>query len=326
VTVRVLADRGFDATYPEIARRLAAHDGIEVRLLDARALWGGVQHAKGFAIDGERFYLGSQNWDWRALTHIHELGALVESPPLTRRFRTVFELDWQNASPPDAEAPPPGGPAAARGAEHPAPPAAATGTAVPLIAAGGDTVLATLAASPPEALPPGLPWDEPLLIELLDGARTRIRVQLLSYNPSDREGRYWEPLEAALRRAAARGVEVQMILANWSKRDYMLPYVKSLAVLPRVEVRFTSIPEWSGGFVPFARVEHAKFVTVDGERCWLGTANWSRDYFYQSRNLSLFLEGAAACRVPDRFFALSWQSPYAEAVDPCGRYEPPRRR
>jgi phosphatidylserine/phosphatidylglycerophosphate/cardiolipin synthase-like enzyme len=323
VQVRVLADRGFDRTYPTIARRLASSEGVAVRLLDARALWGGVQHAKGFAVDGERFFLGSQNWDWRALMHIHELGVLVESPELTDRFTRIFARDWARGAPPDADAAPPA-------SEPAAPPDAATGPPplppVPLLVTETDTVRATLAASPPQALPPGIPWDEPLLVALLDAARERIRVQLLSYHPSDRDGGYYARLDDALRRAAARGVAVEMILANWAKREYMLPYLQSLAVLPGIEVRFTNIPQWSGGFVPFARVDHAKFVTVDGRACWLGTANWSADYFHQSRNLSLFLEGAAACRVPDAFFERGWNGPYAEEVDPCGSYTPPRRR
>ncbi|MFO7654274.1 MAG: phospholipase D-like domain-containing protein [Candidatus Krumholzibacteriia bacterium] len=336
VVVRVLADRGFHRTYPEIARQLDAAPGIAVRLLDARALWGGVQHAKAFAVDGRRFFVGSQNWDWRALMHIHELGALVESPELTRRFRAVFAGDWDRAQPlavAEAAAGSPGGTprtsAPAEAIEGVQQPAAGPGTAlppVPLVTAAGDTVHAVLGASPPQALPPGVPWDEPLLVHLLDGARRRIRVQLLSYNPSDRDGGYWAVLDDALRRAAARGVDVQMILADWSQRESMLVYVQSLAVLPRIEIRFTSIPPWSGGFVPFARVEHAKYVTVDDERCWLGTSNWSGGYFRESRNLSLFLEGEGACAVPDAFFEQSWNSAYAATVDPCGRYTPPRRQ
>jgi len=332
VVVRTIADRGFHDTYPETTVRLGQVPGIETRLLDADSLWGGVQHAKGFAVDGEVFYLGSQNWDWRALTHIHELGIQVRHAELTRRFGELFALDWELAADAaaDGRPPSPSSPSSPPSPSSlPSPPSPSSPPFVPdwfpLATAGGDTVLAALAASPPQALPAGLPWDEPLLVALLDSARERIRVQLLSYSPADRDGGYYELFDTALRRAAARGVRVEMILSNWAKRRSSLPYIRSLAVLPNVEIRFTNIPPWSGGFIPYARVDHAKYVTVDGDRLWLGTANWARSYFHSSRNISLFLRGDGCCDVPDRFFGRTWTSRYAETVDAGGSYAPPRR-
>ncbi|MBU1072458.1 phospholipase, partial [bacterium] len=190
---------------------------------------------------------------------------------------------------------------------------------------GRGEVLMSLAASPPAGLPAGIPHDEPLLVDLIDGAQRELRLHLLSYNPSDREGRYYETLENALRRAAARGVQVRIILSNWSKRKYMQPYAKSLAVLDNVEVRFTDIPPWSSGFVSFARVEHPKYLVKDGDAAWLGTANWGRSYFHTSRNLSFFFAGEAVAADMARFFDNSWNSPYAETVDPGKDYTPPRR-
>ena len=43
-------------------------------MIDIGTVAGGVQHAKFFIVDGEEVFLGSQNFDWRALKHIHELG------------------------------------------------------------------------------------------------------------------------------------------------------------------------------------------------------------------------------------------------------------
>ena len=194
----------------------------------------------------------------------------------------------------------------------------------------GDALIArceaVLAASPRQALPPGIPWDLPLLLDQIDRATDRVRLQMLSYNPGSRDGGHWPDLDAALRAAAGRGCEVQILLSNWAKRAYMLTHIQSLAVLPGVEVRFVNIPQWSGGFIPFARTEHAKYVTCDGHALWLGTANGSRGYFTDSRNISLFLRGPGATAAADSFFAQSWHSEYAVTVDPCGEYEPPRRQ
>ena len=68
--------------------------------------------------------------------------------------------------------------------------------------------------------------------------------------------------------------------------------------------------------VDFARVVHAKYLVVDGDKSWVGTSNWSGDYFTQSRNVGLIVEGAPFGASLERFFATGWQSAYAKAVEP----------
>ncbi len=308
VRIRLVGDKGFMRTYSDVIESIGALPGAEARLLDARSLWGGVQHSKFFVVDGREFYIGSQNWDWRALTQIRELGARVRHPGLTAAVGAVFAVDWALA-----------------GGEEPSAAEVDAGP-FPIATVGGDAVSIGLAASPPGPLPPGVPHDEPMLVEMIDGASTTIRLQLLSYNPGNRDNSVYTTLDAALRRAAARGVQVRIILANWSKRYYMLPWIQSLAVLPNIEICFTNIPDLSTGFVPFSRVEHAKYLVADRGRAWIGTANWAEDYFHQSRNLSLFCEGAGIATGLIEFFDQGWHGPYAETVDPCGEYEPPRRQ
>jgi phosphatidylserine/phosphatidylglycerophosphate/cardiolipin synthase-like enzyme len=313
VRVRAIADAGMNRTYPEICQRISALPGAECRLLNARSLWGGIQHAKFFVVDGAEFFLGSQNWDWRALEQIHESGVRVRDPALAGAIGRIFETDWNLAA--SGVTAPPGSSAAA------------PATTARLITAHGDTVRAELAASPPKGLPEGIPWDLPKLTALVDSARTTVRLQLLTYSPAERGGGYWPVLDEALRRAAARGVRVRLIFSNWSKRKSSAPWIKSLAAVPNVTVKFTNIPPFSGGFLPFARVEHAKFLVADDDACWLGTSNGSRDYFEESRNVSLFFHGRHGQGVAadlTAFFDVSWNGPYAEVVSPCGEYEPPK--
>ncbi len=319
VRVQLLADGKFQKTYPEVPDWFDTVAGAESRILDADALWGGVLHAKYFLSDDDMLYVGSQNWDWRALDQIHELGVLVRHPRLATDLGRIFDLDWELAG----TDPPPGGPTSEVTDHHQDSLFDLPGSAV--VTAHDDTVTALLAASPAAALPVGIPWDLPLLVEMIDAARDSIHLQLLSYGVTDREKRLFDDLDRALRRAAVRGTEIRIILSNWSKTSYSLPWIKSLAVLPHVEIRFTNIPEYSGGFIPYARVEHAKFLTVDGNTLWIGTSNWSRGYFHESRNISLFFRGPGATRDPDRFFNLSWHGPYAETVDPAAEYAPPKR-
>lgn len=319
VRVQLLADGKFTKTYPEVPAWLDTVPGAEVRILDAGAHWGGVMHAKYFLSDDDMLFVGSQNWDWRALDQIHELGVLVKHPRLAADLGKIFDLDWELA----------GIEPSGDGHAFPDPIPSTTslfdlpGSAV--VTDHGDTLTALLAASPAAALPEGIPWDLPLLVEMIDAARDSVHLQLLSYSVTDRENRLFDDLDRALRRAAAREVEIRIILSNWSKSSYRLPWIKSLAILPHLEIRFTNIPEYSAGFIPFARVEHAKFLTVDAHNLWIGTSNWSRGYFFDSRNVSLFFRGPGAARDPDRFFNLSWHGPYAETVDPAADYQPPQR-
>jgi len=321
VSVRFLAEKKFHATYPGTLDRLAAQAGIEVRLFDVGALMGGVLHAKYFLVDGREAYVGSQNFDWRALDHILELGVRVRDPGVADAFQRVFEYDWTLAGggSRDTDAPPSSVPDAED---------ARVAASVMLLSAGDgappETLRVTPVFSPREWLPAGARWDLPEIVSLIDQARGTVRVQLLTYRSAGREGDYFDDLENALRRAAGRGVQVQMLLSDWSQRRGIIESLQSLEVLPGIEVRLVTIPPWSGGFIPFSRVIHAKYLVVDGSAAWIGTSNWERDYFHGSRNAGLILAGGGLPSRLEGFFLDVWRSPYAAPVDPCSTYTAPR--
>jgi phosphatidylserine/phosphatidylglycerophosphate/cardiolipin synthase-like enzyme len=308
VRVRFLAEKAFQKTYPETLARLAAKPGIEVRIYDFGALGGGVLHAKYFLVDGREVYVGSQNFDWRSLQHIQELGARVVEPAVARAFADVFETDWALAGGADRKT-----------RVHP------EGYLFPVqVGSDGGAPQVTPVFSPAGWLPDPTLWDLPRLVEMIDRATATVRVQLLTYKASARDGSYFDALDAALRRAALRGVKVQLLLSDWSKRAGTIEGLQSLQPVPGIDVRLSTIPPFSGGFVPFARVAHAKYMVVDGRRAWIGTGNWEGDYFTQSRNAGLIIDSPAVGARLDRFFADAWGSPYAYDVDPCAIYEPPR--
>lgn len=310
VKVRFLAEKAFQKTYPEILAGLASK-GVDVRIYDFGVLGGGVLHAKYFLVDGREVYVGSQNFDWRSLTHIQELGARVIEPSVARAFSDVFETDWTLADP-----------AGARDRRFRARPGE---DLFPVqVGEGADAPRITPVFSPEKWLPDGTLWDLPRLVQMIDQARSTVRIQLLTYKTASRDGSYFDALDAALRRAAVRGVKVQLLLADWSKSKGTIEGLQSLQVVPGIDVRLSTVPQWSGGFVPFARVGHAKYMVVDGRRAWIGTGNWEGDYFFNSRNAGLIVESAAIGARLDRYFADAWGSPYAYEVDPCATYEPAR--
>jgi phosphatidylserine/phosphatidylglycerophosphate/cardiolipin synthase-like enzyme len=317
IRIRVLADAGFARTYPETLAEFEAAPGIEVRRYDLRARTGGVLHMKLLSVDGQRAFVGSQNFDYRSLEHIWELGAYIQSPDLVSDFERIFELDWELAGNPErtmAEA------LAAR--EY------RIGQVERVLVTGEDkrfgTAYAQAVFSPYDGLPRGLYWDLAALSNCVNSAQTSLRIAALSFESGPGKGAVDWLLPPAIRQAADRGVRVQVLVADWNKRAGRVESLQKLAEVPNIEVRFAVIPEWSGGFQPFSRVAHSKLLVADEQVAWIGTGNLSPDYFYESRNAGLVLEGAGpGKRLAAQFDAL-WNSPYTEPVVPGATYTPRR--
>jgi phosphatidylserine/phosphatidylglycerophosphate/cardiolipin synthase-like enzyme len=297
VRVRLLLDHGMHRSYPQPADSLAGLPGIEVRRVDYRRLASGVQHAKFMIVDDREAWVGSQNLDWRALSHIHELGARIALEPAAKAIADVFETDWLAADTTRAPAPvdrkPARWPVAFR--------------------QDGQAGQLWVGASPVALNPGSLPWDRDLLLERVAHARREVAAMMLSYGTSG-HGKTDSTLHRALLAAAARGVKVKLIVSDWvvggrGERD-----LRALAAAPNVEVRISSVPEWSGGYIPFARVEHCKFMVTDGEWLWLGTSNWDPSYFMSSRNLGVTLKHRPLAARVRGVFETSWRAPSAHAL------------
>jgi phosphatidylserine/phosphatidylglycerophosphate/cardiolipin synthase-like enzyme len=315
VRVRFLVAATFVETYPDLIARFDHDPDIELRILDLASVSSGVHHAKYMIVDGEDCFLGSANFDWRSMDHIQELGLRARSAALAGPLLDVFEHDW----------------ALAGGAPLPRPEDFSAATFELTLAAeqgapGRDRgVRVTAAFSPRGLLPAPDTWDLPQLVALIEGATREVELQVLTLDLVDRQGRPFRELEDALLGAAARGVAVRILVADWCKRAGVVEGLQALELRKNVYVCFSEIPAHSGGFIPFARVAHSKLLVVDRRRAWIGSSNWEREYFFSGRNAGLVLEGdALGARLHDYFDKL-WESIYAVRVDPDARYEPPRR-
>ena len=118
---------------------------------------------------------------------------------------------------------------------------------------------------------------------------------------------------------------MKMIVSDWAKSRPGIDCLKSLQVFPNVEVKLSTIPEWSGGFVPYSRVEHCKYMVVDGKISWIGSSNWKKSYFYECRNVGLVVKSAGVGGVLRGVFYKSWDSEYTYPVKPEVDYVPPRK-
>ena len=67
-----------------------------MRSLNFPALMGaGILHTKMWLVDRKHFYVGSNNFDWRSLTQVKEMGVLVMNcPTLAKDMAKIFDVYW----------------------------------------------------------------------------------------------------------------------------------------------------------------------------------------------------------------------------------------
>ena len=299
VKIRFLMDsKGLRISEKSTIEELKKIPNLTFRLMDFSKLTGGIIHAKYFIVDTKEGYIGSQNFDWRSLKHIHETGVLIDDETIVSQMQTIFDFDWQAQQLIEA------------------------GKKVPVL--NTEKVLADesqecyLVASPNAYNPSGVGDSESELPLLMAKAKKEIWAQVMTYSPTS-YGRgirpYYAVIDTAIRTAAQRGVQVHLMVADWNLKGDATSYLKSLEILPNVTVKVVSIPKAKEGFIPYARVPHTKAMSIDDKIAWVGTSNWEGGYLNTSRNLELVIQNPKfAKRVADLAKQL-WNSPYAEELD-----------
>lgn len=320
IKVRVLVDQSFLKENQAGVDHLRRSAHIEIRTLPTTTLTGGVLHAKYMVVDGTNVFVGSQNWDWRALDQIHEIGALVRNPRFAQTFTAAFDFDWQLAGQPDL-------PKAARLAVEP--PAFAPATAqdpVLLDAHGKEPLTAFPAFSPPALMPAWVTSEQSALVRMIEGSQHALRIQVMTLSAIRQFGPkgWWGEIDNALRDAAARGVQVHIIVADWALREPTQAYLKSLALMPGISIKFSQLPPSPEGFIAYARVEHAKYAIADDRSVYIGNGNWEWAYFHASVDASVFVQGVGPARTLAHIFDQDWNGPYTTALDPGRNYAEPR--
>jgi phosphatidylserine/phosphatidylglycerophosphate/cardiolipin synthase-like enzyme len=304
VKIRLILDAGMHKTYPQPADSLGKLANFSVRTIDYHRIAGGVQHSKFMVVDDKEAWLGSQNLDWRALTHIHELGARVRLEPVAKTFADVFATDWAACDTTSKAAP-----VDRKPSKWP-------------IAFAQDGVKGELwpSASPKPQSPASLPWDRDVLVGRLNAAQHEIVAQFLSYGVGG--GRNADStLHKALIAAAVRGVKVKLIVSDWEIGGRGEPDMRALAATPGIEVKVSQVPDWSRGYIPFARVEHCKYMVVDSLWTWVGTDNWEPGYFHGTRNVAVTMRNRGIALEARRIFEASWNAPGNRDVKPGLTYE-----
>ena len=311
VKIRVLLEKKFEKNSLDGIARLKTIPGLELRILEWSKIDGdGIIHAKFFVVDSTQAYVGSQNFDWRALKHIHEGGLRISDGPIVAGVQRVFEHDWKEADTKVYEL----------GFKPEPPPAPATKDA-------DRSGRAYLVASPWRQNPAGIGDSESELVRLIGEAKAELDIQLLDYNPTTyaRPKRFYPPIDNALRDAAVRGVKVKLLVSHWNTDEQSVVHLKSLSLIPGIEVRVITVPEAKEGRIPFSRTAHSKYMVADGKTAWIGTSNWAGGYLDTSRNLEVVVKDEALAARAAKMHAHLWGSPYAEPLQILKDYPKPRK-
>ncbi len=303
VKIRVLLEGKFARQSADGIARLRAIPGLELRLLEWSKIQGaGIIHAKYFVVDSTRAFIGSQNFDWRSLEHIHEMGLAVDDPSVVAKTAELFAHDWALAGATRAPTP--------------------DNIDPPLFDAASRS---SLVASPWRFNPPDIGDSQSELVRLIGGARQRLDIQVMEYAPLSfgEPKRFYPPIDNALRAAAVRGVKVRLLVSDWSLRGAALAHLQSLALIPNVEIRVTTIPPAASGPIPYARVCHSKYMVVDERVLWLGTSNWTGGYLDDARNVEVVVQDAALAARAAAVQRHLWDSAYSSPLPAPKAYSQP---
>ncbi|XP_056139309.1 5'-3' exonuclease PLD3 [Lampris incognitus] len=274
---------------PQDDLKLLNSSGADIRTVDMRQLTSGVLHTKFWVVDKKHIYIGSANMDWRSLTQVKELGAVVYNCScLAADLGKIFEAYWFLGQ---------------SGQKIPSPWPSSFSTPynkdTPLQLPLNNTASSVyLSSSPPSFCAAGRTPDLQSILSVMEDANQFIYIAVMNYLPTmefSHPKRYWANIDTQLRRMAyERRVKVRLLISCWaSTQPVMLPFLRSLASVqdPKskldIQVRLFVVPaNPKQKEIPFARVNHNKYMVTD-KVAYIGTSNWSGDYFVSTAGSAL---------------------------------------
>ncbi|XP_006786062.1 5'-3' exonuclease PLD4 isoform X1 [Neolamprologus brichardi] len=304
--------------------------GVHVRKVDFGRLANGVLHSKFWIVDRKHVFIGSANMDWRALTQVKELGVVIYNcSRLAKDLRKIFQSYWVMGQPNSSLPQPwPANYNTDINKQHPL-----------LVKENNISTRLYVAASPPSFCPPSRTQDLDAILSIIYGAQHYVDVAVMEYFPTtrfDKPRRYWPVIEDAIKAAAfERKVHIRMLISCGRDSDPdMLPFLQSLASLDSpqqhisIQIKLYIVPVANQSDIPFSRVNHNKYMVTD-KVAYIGTSNWSGDYFLTTAGVGLVVSQHAS--QPEMknttlysqlkaVFNRDWYSEFAVLLDDLGHH------
>nr|XP_045361712.1 5'-3' exonuclease PLD4 isoform X4 [Camelus bactrianus] len=127
-------------------------------------------------------------------------------------------------------------------------------------------------------------------------------------------------------RQACAGAPAGQLLAQHGPQHVPLPAVPAGPPQPRgqrLRGRVFIVPVGNHSSIPFSRANHSKFMVTE-KTAYIGTSNWSEDYFSSTSGVGLVVTQRASGAQPGvttvqkqlrQLFERDWSSPYAVGLD-----------
>nr|XP_056709438.1 5'-3' exonuclease PLD3-like [Euleptes europaea] len=268
-----------------------ARQGADIQSVNMKSLTGGIVHTKLWVVDQKHVYIGSANMDWRSLTQVKELGAVLYNcsclaQDLGKIFAMYRMLGGEGASIPGA---------------WPASLAAESSLSSPLkLQLNGISAELYISSSPPALCSAGRTSDLTAIVQTIEDAQAFVYIAVMDYEPQCsfcKPRRFWPVIDDALRAAACdRRVNVRLLISCWShSHPAMFVFLESLSILSQeplscpIEVKLFVVPgEGEQPPIPYAHVNHNKYMVTD-RLAYIGTSNWSEDYFTKTTGVGLIV-------------------------------------
>ncbi|XP_026234805.1 phospholipase D3 isoform X2 [Anabas testudineus] len=268
--------------------KLLNDSGADIRVVNMKELTSGVLHTKFWVVDKKHIYIGSANMDWRSLTQVKELGAVIYNCScLAADLGKIFEAYWFLGESQSIPSPWPATFSTLYNKDTP--------LQLPLNNTRSNVYLSS---SPPSFCAAGRTPDLQSVLSVMDDAESFIYIAVMNYLPTmefSHPKRYWADIDTQLRRVAyEKRIKVRLLISCWaSTQPVMFPFLKSLASVydPEskldIQVRLFVVPaNPRQKKIPYARVNHNKYMVTD-KVAYIGTSNWSGDYFVNTAGSAL---------------------------------------
>ncbi|XP_054289745.1 5'-3' exonuclease PLD3-like [Macrosteles quadrilineatus] len=290
---------------------LVKKKAAEVRSLNFPRLVGsGILHTKLWLVDRQHAYIGSANTDWRSLTEVKEMGIYIsDCPCIADDVGKLFDVYWMMG---------------ADGAQVPAKWPKSLSTVYnkdsPMNLSSNGLIY--LSSSPPQFCPDGRTSDGDAITSVIAKANKFVYIAVMDYFPLyiyTSKAKYWGVIDNALRDVAIdQSVEVRLLISWWKhSRKEMKLFLASLSDLTgaygaKISVKLFVVPETAEqSKIPFARVNHNKYMVTD-TTAYIGTSNWSGDYFVSTGGVGVVIEGDTQLRKQlEDVFLRDWNSEFA---------------
>ncbi|GAB1601425.1 phospholipase D3-like [Argonauta hians] len=302
-------------------RILAEKAGASVRNLDvSKFMNAGILHTKMWLIDRKHFYVGSNNLDWRSFTEIMEMGAVVYNcSSLSEDMGKLFDVYWYLSGVDKLPGVWPSSYSTEFNKNKPN-----------RLIMNNTMYDIYLSSSPPPFCARGRTGDIEAILDVIHSAKKFIHIAVMDYAPAilfSYPKRYWDTIDRALRNVSFnKGVEVLFMGSKWKHtKKSMYNYLASLAALngaekAKIQTKMFQVPSFTPEQqkIPFARVNHNKYMVTD-THAYIGTSNWSGDYFEYTGGIGLIVKAAGISKINNNdfrqqleaVFQRDWNSKYA---------------